>query len=591
MSTFAGCSIFYGLFEAKNRDRLVINSRLTWSIEPGIVEPQSTCCQSQGEKMRRAYSYSRFSSVRQMDGDSKRRQLETAKAACERHGWILDDALMLDAGVSGWTGANMAPGAELYEFIQRLRNGQIESGSVLIIEALDRLTRNDISYAIEYFTTIINTGCDIYVAMDDKLLSKDLINQNIHELYIIISLLIAGNLDSANKADRLHKMWKEKRRVAREDGKPLGRKVPMWIKLSDDGKEFEIKEEPAKLIRLIFDLYAGGIGTTSMARWLNNNGYSERYGLFTAERLFEMLKKSTVIGTLTHRITGKLKDAAQQAKLVPEPVEIPDYYPPIIDLELWNQVQWLIKSRNKAPGPKGKAHSNLFSGLVICGECGGKYRIMTDRDPKYARLICITSQGQGNCSSERVRYLDFETELLDYVYNKKQFKWVDPNKVSIDPKSGLVIKREELQRKIDNLLAIVESGESLPKSLLQRINDYEAEIEALDKQIKETVRPVPRENSWHIGKNAYWQFVSDYKDVDKRALIAQSLRSIIVSMVLDPHPELWEGDERLGEAPINKRKITIDWGNEVDILFVTDTGYLQKKLKVNQLDRIDKMVE
>ena len=71
----------------------------------------------------------------------------------------------------------------------------------------------------------------------------------------------------------------------------------------------------------------------------------------------------------------------------------------------------------------------------------------------------------------------------------------------------------------------------------------------------------------------------------------QSLRSIIVSMVLDPHPELWEGDERLGEAPINKRKITIDWGNEVDILFVTDTGYLQKKLKVNQLDRIDKMVE
>jgi hypothetical protein len=79
-----------------------------------------------------AYSYKRFSSDAQSQGDSLRRQTELAQKYIDNHpelGLILDTALNLtDLGVSAFRGDNMTTGA-LSDFLAAVYQGHIPPGS------------------------------------------------------------------------------------------------------------------------------------------------------------------------------------------------------------------------------------------------------------------------------------------------------------------------------------------------------------------------------------------------------------------------------------------------------------------------------
>src|SRR5262245_63841388 len=94
--------------------------------------------------MRRAYSYIRFSDRRQMGGDSLRRQVKLTEEYCKRKRLHLDNTLNLkDLGVSGFCGKNADTGT-LAMFLEAIKLKRVPAGSVLILENLDRLSRNDI---------------------------------------------------------------------------------------------------------------------------------------------------------------------------------------------------------------------------------------------------------------------------------------------------------------------------------------------------------------------------------------------------------------------------------------------------------------
>src|SRR5437867_425154 len=91
-----------------------------------------------------AYSYIRFSSRQQAEGDSLRRQTEKAEDYCQRKGWTLDASLTLrDLGVSAFRGDNALLG-NLGVFLAAVKKGTVPAGSVLIVESFDRLSRQGI---------------------------------------------------------------------------------------------------------------------------------------------------------------------------------------------------------------------------------------------------------------------------------------------------------------------------------------------------------------------------------------------------------------------------------------------------------------
>src|SRR4051812_26452702 len=106
----------------------------------------------------RAYSYIRFSAARQADGGSLDRQLRQTLAYCERHGLELDDSLSLsDLGVSAFRGDNVKTGA-LAAFLEACRTGRVPRGSRLIVESLDRLSRDEIRPALQLFLALQDFG-------------------------------------------------------------------------------------------------------------------------------------------------------------------------------------------------------------------------------------------------------------------------------------------------------------------------------------------------------------------------------------------------------------------------------------------------
>ena len=106
----------------------------------------------------KAYSYIRFSTPEQAKGDSLRRQLQLSRAYAEKHDLDLDETLRLDAGVSGFHGANLKPQAALGRFLEEIEAGKVPKGSFLLVESLDRLSRTEATQALAVFTSILNQG-------------------------------------------------------------------------------------------------------------------------------------------------------------------------------------------------------------------------------------------------------------------------------------------------------------------------------------------------------------------------------------------------------------------------------------------------
>src|SRR4051812_17193411 len=107
-------------------------------------------------KRPRAYSYTRMSTEAQLSGDSFRRQDDSSKTYASVHGWeLLEEDQLKDLGLSAFSGANVSDGA-LGQFLQAVRDGKVQRGSILIIESLDRLSRQKPSKALGLFSEIIN---------------------------------------------------------------------------------------------------------------------------------------------------------------------------------------------------------------------------------------------------------------------------------------------------------------------------------------------------------------------------------------------------------------------------------------------------
>src|SRR5262245_39471853 len=108
------------------------------------------------------YSYIRFSSRKQIQGDSLRRQAEAGEEWIKKHGHVEAALTLQDLGVSAFRRRNKQRGA-LRTFLDAIESGQIKPGSVLLVEHLDRLSRQGVSEAYSLFTAILNHGVEIAV--------------------------------------------------------------------------------------------------------------------------------------------------------------------------------------------------------------------------------------------------------------------------------------------------------------------------------------------------------------------------------------------------------------------------------------------
>ena len=314
----------------------------------------------------KAYSYLRFSTPEQEKGDSFRRQSQSAIDYAVLHNLDLDDQLTFyDRGVSGFRGANAATG-KLREFIRAVEDGLISEGSYLLVENLDRISRQDPWDAMPLFQGIINLGITIVTLQDQKEWSKEKLRENPFRIMESIMVMIRANEESTVKARRLKSAWENKRATA--SAKKLTRVAPSWLILNQDRSAFTIIPEKAEVVRRIFEMTLEGMGQQAIAKRLNEENIQPlgRGQYWRRSNIAKLQVFEGVIGTyLPHTMEhdGRIKRRKPQAK-------VEGYFPAIISKELWSDVATLTQGRSPKRG-RHSAITNLLGGVGKCGLCGG----------------------------------------------------------------------------------------------------------------------------------------------------------------------------------------------------------------------------
>ncbi len=312
-----------------------------------------------------AFSYIRFSTKIQSKGDSTRRQLELAQDYCSIHGLILDSSLR-DIGVSAFRGKNKNKGA-LSIFIEKIASGEIPKGSTLIIESLDRLSRELVTDALETFLKILRKGIEIVTL--DPLMKFDKENINKPEnIFIVIGIMIRAREESELKSNRILKKFNKARELAQTENKKIAGKCPAWLVLSDDRTKFNVIKERAKIIKRIMQMSIDGYGVTLIAKTFNEEKIPTfgKSAVWHSSYVNKLINNKQLLGE--HQL-GKMVDG----RSVKVGEVIKDYFPVVINEKLFYQVQKSKENRKRGTGKVGGDKvSNLFTGLLYDARDGSK---------------------------------------------------------------------------------------------------------------------------------------------------------------------------------------------------------------------------
>ncbi|MBT6717191.1 MAG: recombinase family protein, partial [Nitrospina sp.] len=358
----------------------------------------------------RAYSYLRFSTPEQLKGDSFRRQIELSQKYATKHDLELDDTLTLrDLGVSAFRGRNVSEGA-LGVFIEAVDSGQVRKGSYLLVESLDRLSRDKVHQAFTKFSSLLEKDIIIVTLQDDKIYTHKSLTENFADLMISLAIMFRAHEESLTKSKRIKAAWKGKRIQAQKSGKKLTARCPAWLKLNKEKDTFEIDKDRAKVIKKIFKMTLDGLGKGVIAKRFNKDdiktfGKSQSWH---SSYIQKVLDNPAVMGEYQPM---KLETTASNRKRLPDGDSLKDYFPTVIPKETYYKAKEIREGRRVVIGRTGKRFSNLFTGLAICGSCNGSMHYI-DKGRGNSYLVCSNSRNGLKCKSHSWRYKSTQAFIL-----------------------------------------------------------------------------------------------------------------------------------------------------------------------------------
>lgn len=455
--------------------------------------------------MTKAYAYIRYSRALQATGDSENRQL-TALELFETSTGTKIVEVVYDKGKSAFRGDNARSG-NFKEMLDRMQSGAIRRGDFLVVESIDRITRQRVLDGVELLQGILKKGINIYTTVDKKTYSYNDPSRDFENLLMISLIAKRANEESETKSGRLLSAWKARKAKA-ENGEVIikkGKSIPYGLRVEEG--QFIIHKKEQEEIKQLFELLLQfGINTaitkineTSLKKW--NNG-----------TLNKIIKHKTVIGCMaTHRIEYTADGKAK--KILTGFIE--NYYPNLIEPGLFYKAVDVMANRKQKnwSGRRTEQDFNIFKHCIFCAECGGKlyydHRGSRYKGKIYPFFKCDNARVQKHvCTADNIRFEYVLGSLLDTIKMinrvatefKRDFKGISTQARLINPKINSLLKAdgennnlvlEEKQKqlisrrtKLDNMnTQMIEADYNVPTKFIQEISKTEKEIEDLNKEI------------------------------------------------------------------------------------------------------------
>ena len=244
----------------------------------------------------------------------------------------------------------------------------------------------------------------------------------------------------------------------------------------DSERKFHIDPLASPFVLESFRKYRNGLTMKEIRDWLNENGIKNPVGgAFTYNSVEHMLKNRRYIGEL------KFRD-----------VVVPDAIPPIVPLELFDDVQEKIAKNKKAPARRKAEDDYLLTTKLHCGYCGALMfgESGTSRTGEVHRYYkCATAKKHKGCKKKTVRKQWLEdlvvNQTMQLVKDDAAMESIIAKVMELQNKENTNIPLYEKQLRdaesgIQNMLNAIQAGilTSSTKERLEQLEETKRELEA-----------------------------------------------------------------------------------------------------------------
>lgn len=382
--------------------------------------------------MPKAISYIRFSTGKQARGSSHERQQQAVdRWLIANPDYIPSDLSFADIGKSGYKGDHIKLGGGWSKLLIAVEAGHIQSGDVVLVEAMDRTGRLPPLDMIDIIKPVLKAGVAIITLDDGNRFDEESLNGP--QIYLLVAKIQAAYGYSKTLSERVTASYESRRTKAR-NGEGVKRFAVAW--LTTDGK---LKPHLVPYVKQVFDLYISGVGKNAIANRLRESGLPE-LALISAPTIDAWLQNKAAIGYWN---------------------DIPGVYDPVVTPEVFLQAQ--NRRKEVRTNPPSRTTKNFLVGLVKCGLCGANY-VIHRKDGKPNNMRCLTHQRlkDAGCSNkESIPY-----QVVHFVYLQTAPTWIDRAMKVIQltdnekRQLSLTTEREEITASIERLAKLLARTDS-----------------------------------------------------------------------------------------------------------------------------------
>lgn len=303
----------------------------------------------------------------------------------------------VDDGISG---KNLTERPEVSRLIEDVNKGKIKN---VLIYKLDRLTRSvkDLIYLVELFD---KNNCT-FNSQTEKIDTSNAVGR----MFVKI-IGIFAEFERENLAERVTLGYEQK---TREGNYTNCNGVFGYDYIVGKGK-LKINNNEAEYVRKIYNWYLEGESMLKIAKKLKDlNVPTKRGGNWNQSTIYSILTNPLYIGNVRYGVGRKNGFEVSGKNMIP-----------IINEELFNNVNNLMKKRKKFQTRKYSSDDTYYLSVLKCSLCGSKYyaRQQLQSGKKYITYQC-NGHNNNSCNAPGFSHIKIENAFINYLDNIKDLEF------------------------------------------------------------------------------------------------------------------------------------------------------------------------
>lgn len=498
------------------------------------------------------YSYSRFSNIEQEKGHSLERQAKKAAKIIEsvkkEYGLEVNtDLVMTDKGLSAFHAEHKKRGA-FGVFLSLVENGIVKPGSVLIIESLDRMSREQPYKAQSTLNDLVDADITIITTMDKKVFNKETLSKDpLGTMIMSVLEMVRAHNESLVKQERSIDAIVEQITM-HENGEvaDVAGAIPFWIsrKPKPPNTPKKVKggfrfNEHESTIRLIVDMYNNQrkglrpISRELLERKIPSPKGGKTWGVST---ISSVLANPSLCG----RKIFKLRYLSDGKQIETEYL-LESYFPAIMSEEDFDAMQAIKKRKAGSTRGRGKWVYLLtnYGEKSRCAKCGASIgsQPAPQKDRIRRRLHCSKNKETGDCCDSIIQ------DYIEDAFLRSVSAHIDYNLINknLDANAAILVSErlQNIEIEIDNLYEMMKVMKRDPKRSArakQDINDLYDEKERLQQQEHDVAE-------FQISSEDIHEFVlkvneaRDFENLEARKFVKHILSQCISKIEVHMKPE------------------------------------------------------